>query len=344
MEHYSGFQTVRPAKRAVIVGGGFIGLEMAENLVHRGFEVTVIEMAEQVLAPLDPEYGRLVADFLGLHGVQVVLGDGVARFEKADDDSLLVTTQAGLSYPADVVILALGVRPDTTLARAAGVEIGELGGIRVDEQMRTSDPDIFAVGDAVEVRDFVTGQWSLMALAGPANRQGRIAAEVIAGRDSRFRGTQGTAVVGLFGSAVAWTGVNEKTLARLGDSRLREGVPVPELARRVLPGCQADRDEGAVPQVRRSGDRRAGGRRGRRRQADQPPRAGDPAGRDGVRPGGGGAVLRAAVRQREGSDQLRRDGRRRRAARRHADQPLGCRTTGRSCWTSARNPNSPWRR
>ena len=115
------------------------------------------------------------------------------------------------------MILALGVRPDTTLAKMAGIEIGDLGGIRVDEHMRTSDPDIFAVGDAVEVRDFVTGQWSLVALAGPANRQGRIAADVIAGRDSRFRGTQGTAIVELFGAAVAWTGANEKTLDRVGD-------------------------------------------------------------------------------------------------------------------------------
>ena len=108
------------------------------------------------------------------------------------------------------MILALGVRPDTTLATMAGIEIGERGGIRVDDQMRTSDPDIFAVGDAIEVRDFVTGEWSLIALAGPANRQARIAADVIAGRDSHFRGTQGTSVVELFGAAVAWTGVSRR--------------------------------------------------------------------------------------------------------------------------------------
>ena len=119
---------------------------------------------------------------------------------------------------ADLVILAIGVRPDTALAKTAGLEIGARGGIRVDDQMRTSDPDIFAVGDAIEVKDFVTGEWSLVALAGPANRQGRIAADVIAGRDARFRGTQGTAIVGLFGAAIAWTGVSEKTLKRLGDS------------------------------------------------------------------------------------------------------------------------------
>ena len=238
MEHYSGFQTVRPRKRAVVVGGGFIGLEMAENLVERGFDVIVIEMAEQVLAPLDPEYGRLVGDFLGLHGVQVVVGDGVAGFEQSDDGSLVVSTRSESSYRADLVILALGVRPDTTLAKAAGIEIGELGGIRVDEHMRTSDPDIFAVGDAVEVRDFVTGEWSLMALAGPANRQGRIAADVIAGRSSRFRGTQGTAVVGLFGSAVAWTGVNEKALQRLGDTDYEKVYLYPNAHAGYYPGAK----------------------------------------------------------------------------------------------------------
>jgi NADPH-dependent 2,4-dienoyl-CoA reductase/sulfur reductase-like enzyme/rhodanese-related sulfurtransferase len=218
MEHYSGFQTVRPKRRAVVVGGGFIGLETAENLMHRDFEVTVIERAAQVLLPLDEEYGNLVGDFLQMHGMEVVLGDGVASFERTDDDTLLTRTESGRTFESDLVILALGVRPDTTLATAAGIEIGELGGIRVDDQMRTSDPDIFAVGDAIEVRDVGTGEWSLMALAGPANRQGRIAAEVIAGRDSRFRGTQGTAIVGLFDSAAAWTGLNERALQRIGDT------------------------------------------------------------------------------------------------------------------------------
>lgn len=222
----------------MVVGGGFIGLEMAENLVHRGFEVTVVEMAAQVLAPLDEEYGRLVADFLSLHGVRVVVGDGVAGFSEADDGTLLVSTQSGGTYPADLVILALGVRPDTTLAEAAGVEVGELGGIRVDDQMRTSDPDIFAVGDAVEVRDFATGQPSLMALAGPANRQGRIAAEVIAGRDSRFRGTQGTAIVGLFGSAVAWTGLNEKTLRLVGETAYEKVYLYPNSHAGYYPGAK----------------------------------------------------------------------------------------------------------
>lgn len=203
--------------RAVVVGGGFIGIEMIENLKRRGFEVTLVEMLDQVLAPLDRENARMVEAHLERHGVTLALGDGVAGFEKASDGSLHVLTKSGKAHQADIVILALGVRPETALARTAGVEIGVRGGIRVDEQMRTSNPDIFAVGDAVEVKDFVTGEYSLVALAGPANRQGRIAADVIAGRKSRFRGTQGTAIVGAFGLAVAWTGVSEKTLQRRGD-------------------------------------------------------------------------------------------------------------------------------
>jgi NADPH-dependent 2,4-dienoyl-CoA reductase/sulfur reductase-like enzyme/rhodanese-related sulfurtransferase len=217
MFRYSGFQAVKPKTRAVVVGGGFIGLEMAENLIHRGFEVTLLQKPAQVLNPLDPEQARVVESLLERHGVRVKHGDEVVGFKQTPREALEVETRSGQTYPADVVILAIGVRPDTALAKKAGLVIGERGGIRVDDQMRTSDPDIFAVGDAVEVKDFITGQWCLMALAGPANRQGRIAADVIAGRPSRFRGTQGTAIIGLFGGAAAWTGVNEKTLKQLGD-------------------------------------------------------------------------------------------------------------------------------
>ena len=187
----------------MVVGGGFIGLEMAENLVHLGLEVTLVEMLDQVMPPLDPEMARLVERHLEKHGVRLALSDGVAGFKQAADGSLEVLTKSGKTHPADIVILAIGVRPETALAKMAGIEIGERGGIRVDEHMRTSDPDIFAVGDAVEVKDFVTGQWSLIPLAGPANRQGRIAADVIAGRDSRYRGTQGTSICLVFEAAVA---------------------------------------------------------------------------------------------------------------------------------------------
>ena len=236
--NYSGIQFVKPTRRAVVIGGGFIGLETAENLVHAGFEVTLVEMLDQVLAPLDREFARLVEEHVKRHGVRLALGDGVAEFKQLDGGALEVKTKSGKTYPADVVILSLGVRPDTTLAKAAGLEIGERGGIRVDEHMRTSDPDIFAVGDAVEVRDFVTGQWSLVALAGPANRQGRIAADVIAGRDSRFRGTQGTSIIGLFGGAAAWTGASEKTLEKLGDKDFEKIYLFPNSHAGYYPGAR----------------------------------------------------------------------------------------------------------
>ena len=200
--------------------------------------MTLVEKLDQVLAPLDPEIARLVEGHVTRHGVRLALNDGVAGFKQLDGGALEVQTSPARPIPADIVILAIGVRPDTTLAKTAGLEIGERGGIRVDEHMRTSDPDIFAVGDAIEVKDFVTGQWSLVALAGPANRQGRIAADVIAGRDSRYRGTQGTSIIGLFGGAAAWTGVSEKTLKQARRQGLREDLPLPELARRLLPGRQ----------------------------------------------------------------------------------------------------------
>jgi NADPH-dependent 2,4-dienoyl-CoA reductase/sulfur reductase-like enzyme/rhodanese-related sulfurtransferase len=238
MYNYSGIQFVKPTRRAVVVGGGFIGLEMAENLVHLGFDVTLVEMLDQVLAPLDREFARLVEEHLKRHGVELALSDGVAGFKQLDGGALEVQTKSGKAHPADIVILALGVRPDTTLAKTAGIEIGERGGIRVDEHMRTSDPDIFAVGDAVEVKDFVTGQWSLVALAGPANRQGRIAADVIAGRDSRFRGTQGTSIIGLFGGAAAWTGVSEKTLKRIGDKDYEKIYLFPNSHAGYYPGAK----------------------------------------------------------------------------------------------------------
>lgn len=238
VHRYSGFQTLRPKPRAVVIGGGFIGLEMVENLVHRGFEVTLVEMLDQVLPPVDKEHARVVEARLEKHGVRLALGDGVAGFKPAANRAIEVETQSGKTYPADVVILALGVRPDTTLAKMAGLVIGERGGIRVDDQMRTSDPDIFAVGDAIEVKDFVTGEWSLIALAGPANRQGRIAADVIAGRNARFRGTQGTSIVGLFGAAIAWTGVSEKTLNRIGDTDYEKIYLYPNSHAGYYPGAK----------------------------------------------------------------------------------------------------------
>jgi len=207
----------RGVKRAVIVGGGFIGLEMAENLVGRGISVSIVEMLPQVMPSLDPEMAVLVQDHLAANGVSLHLGDAVTGFEQgADGHGIVVTTQSRDKHPCDMVIFAIGVRPEIKLAREAGLEIGALGGIRVDDQMRTSDSRIWAVGDAVEVLDVVSGEWILLALAGPANRQGRIAADVIMGRNSRFRGVQATAVCKVFDLVVASTGASEKALQRSG--------------------------------------------------------------------------------------------------------------------------------
>ena len=208
-------ERIRPRK-AIVVGGGFIGLEMAENLVHRGIQVTIVELANQLLPPLDPEMAEYARQEMKSQGVAVRLNDGVHGFEPCGHGGLVVRTQGGAELDADLVVLCIGVRPESTLARAAGLEVGERGGIRVDEQMRTSDPHIWAVGDAVEVKNRVTGSWELIPLAGPANRQGRIAADVMCGRDSRFYGSQGTAVCGMFGLTVALTGATEKSLRRAG--------------------------------------------------------------------------------------------------------------------------------
>jgi NADPH-dependent 2,4-dienoyl-CoA reductase/sulfur reductase-like enzyme/rhodanese-related sulfurtransferase len=237
MHSYTGMQTVVPPKRAVVVGC-FIGLEMVENLIHRGLEVTLVERLNQVMPPLDPEMARLVERYMVRHGVRLELNDGVAGFEQSAEGTLEVVTASGKRLPADIVILAIGVRPETALAKMAGIEIGQRGGIRVDEQMRTSDPDIFAVGDAVEVKDFVTGQWSLVALAGPANRQGRIVAEVIAGRDSRYRGTQGTSICQIFEGVIASTGASEKLLTQVGETDFEKIYLYPNSHAGYYPGAK----------------------------------------------------------------------------------------------------------
>jgi NADPH-dependent 2,4-dienoyl-CoA reductase/sulfur reductase-like enzyme/rhodanese-related sulfurtransferase len=251
MGSYTGIQAVTKTKRAGVVGGGFIGLEMVENLVHRGgerhdlspqeaprVEVTLIEKLDQVMPPLDPEMAHVVERYMTKHGVRLELNDGVAGFRQTEDGSLEVLTGSGKVHPADIVILAIGVRPETALAKMAGIEIGQRGGIRVDEQMRTSDPDIFAVGDAVEVKDFVSGEWTLIPLAGPANRQGRIVADVIAGRDSRYRGTQGTSICKIFEGVIAQTGASEKVLVRLGDKDFEKIYLYPNSHAGYYPGAK----------------------------------------------------------------------------------------------------------
>jgi NADPH-dependent 2,4-dienoyl-CoA reductase/sulfur reductase-like enzyme/rhodanese-related sulfurtransferase len=207
--------------RAVVVGGGYIGLEMAEQLVrHGGVSVSLAEALPQVMAPLDPEMAAWLHLELKQHGVELCTGSAVAAFEAPSDAeparASIVVLKDGRRLPADVVILGMGVKPESALAKAAGLEIGERGGIRVNGRMQTSDPAIYAVGDVVEVRDVITGAWSLIPLAGPANRQGRIAADNIMGRSASYQGTQGTAVLRLFGLTAGCTGANEKALRAAG--------------------------------------------------------------------------------------------------------------------------------
>ena len=205
--------------RAVVVGGGYIGLEMAEQLQRRSFAVTVVEALPQVMAPLDPEMAAWLHAELRANGVALRLNDPVAGFESPaaaePARASIVVLKSGQRIPADSVILGLGVKPETSLAKGAGLQIGERGGIRVNEHLQTSDLRIWGVGDAIEVRDFVTGQWALIPLAGPANRQGRIAADNVFGRPSHYDGSLGTAILRLFGLTTGCTGANEKTLRRL---------------------------------------------------------------------------------------------------------------------------------
>jgi len=202
--------------RAIVVGAGYIGLEMVENFSRRGMEVTLIERLGQAMPPMDPEMVSPVYKELQKQGVDLHLNSEVIGFEAGINDKITVVTNKSERHMAGVVILALGVKPDVELAKQCGLEIGPRGGIRVDDQMRTSDPQIFAVGDAVEVLDFITAKPTLIPLAGPANRQGRIAADAICGRDAHYRGTQGTAVVGVFDLTLSMTGATEKTLRREG--------------------------------------------------------------------------------------------------------------------------------
>jgi NADPH-dependent 2,4-dienoyl-CoA reductase/sulfur reductase-like enzyme/rhodanese-related sulfurtransferase len=204
------------AQTAVVVGGGFIGLEMVENLMRRGLAVTVLEKLPQVMSPLDAEMAAPVMQHLEANGVRLHMGDGLARIDTVAAGGLAVTAESGARLPADLVILAIGVRPETDLARRAGLAIGRRGGIVTDPQMRTSDSRIWAVGDAAEVQDVLTGQETVLPLAGPANRQGRVAAESIAGRPTSFRGVQATSVVGVLGMTIASTGASEKGLSRAG--------------------------------------------------------------------------------------------------------------------------------
>jgi NADPH-dependent 2,4-dienoyl-CoA reductase/sulfur reductase-like enzyme/rhodanese-related sulfurtransferase len=207
----------RAAKKAVVVGGGFIGLEMAENLKNKGLRVSVIEMQRHVMPALDEEMAAPIHAHLQSQGISLYTDSRAAGFKPRGKASIEVLLESGTAVLADIVILAIGVRPEIALAKQAGLAIGELGGIVVDDRLRTSDPNIWAVGDAVEVVDWVTGSNSLVPLAGPANRQGRMAANAIMGRSDipGFRGVQATAVCGVLGLTIASTGASEKRLRQI---------------------------------------------------------------------------------------------------------------------------------
>ncbi|MBX3171969.1 MAG: FAD-dependent oxidoreductase [Candidatus Eremiobacteraeota bacterium] len=222
------------ARHATVVGAGFIGLEMVENLRQRGLQVSLVELSPQVLPPLDREMTRPLSMALRDREVDLHLGDSLTTIEPG----LKVRLQSGAEWPTDMVLLGVGVRPESALAAQAGLQIGPRGGVRVDGAMRTSDPHIYAVGDVIEVTDVVTGQPTQIPLAGPANRQGRLAADAIAGRQVAYRGTQGTSIVAVFDKTAACTGASEKWL-RAGRVDYRKVYVHPNDHAGYYPGAQA---------------------------------------------------------------------------------------------------------
>ena len=202
-------------RTAAVIGGGFIGLEMAENLRHAGLDVSLIEAADQVMAPLDYEMAQLLHENIRANGVKLYLSDGVESFSD-NGESVTVKLKSGRTVAAELVILSIGVRPNSELAKEAGLAVNARGGIVTDDHMRTSDPSVYAVGDAVEVEDFILRQRTMIPLAGPANKQGRIAADNIAGGDASYKGTQGSSVAKVFDLTAASTGLSEKALIRQG--------------------------------------------------------------------------------------------------------------------------------
>ena len=198
---------------ATVVGGGFIGLEMMENLVELGIQVQLIEMAPQVMPTIDIEMAQLIHSQMNIHGVNLILNDGLKEFRQNGRELLLTS---GKTLQTDMTILSIGVLPENTLAKAAGLELGYKGGIKVNQQLQTSQPDIYAIGDAIEVIDLVSGQPTHIPLAWPANRQGRLVADIINGSDAGYFGTQGTAVAKVFELTVASTGNSERLLKQAG--------------------------------------------------------------------------------------------------------------------------------
>ena len=209
------FVTTHHPKSAVLAGGGFIGLELAENLKELGMDVTVLQRGRQLMRPYDPDMASMIHGVIRKHGVNLLLGHALEGCE-AHDGGIRVNLKDHEPLQADMVVLAMGVTPDTKLAADAGLELGIKGSIVVNDRMETSIPDIYAVGDAVQVKHMVTDSDSLISLAGPANKQGRIAADNLCGGDSRFKGSMGSSVIKLFDMTAACTGINEETAKKEG--------------------------------------------------------------------------------------------------------------------------------
>lgn len=209
------FITEKNAKRVAVIGGGFIGLEMAENLHHLGLQVSIIEMLDQVMAPVDYDMAQILHDNIRTNHVNLILGDGVDFFEDRNSKTI-ISLKSGKKIEADLVILSIGVRPNSELAKDAGLETNPRGGIIVDDYLKTSDKNIYAIGDVIEVEEFMNKGKTMIPLAGPANKQGRICANNIMGEKEKYKGTQGTSVAQVFDMTVGVTGLNEKTLKNLG--------------------------------------------------------------------------------------------------------------------------------
>ncbi len=223
-------------KKAVVIGGGFIGVEMAENLYERGVEVTLVEMSNQVMAPFDIEMASILHTHMNEKGVKLILEDGVQAFE---NNGAKVILSSGKEIDTEMILLAIGVRPENELAKEAGLVLGERGHIKVNEYLETNDPDIYALGDAIEVRDYINGNQTAIPLAWPANRQGRIVANNIYGKKEKYNGTMGTSVAKIFDYTAASTGNNEKTLKRIGINNYQ--------VIHIHPGSHAGYYPGAAP-------------------------------------------------------------------------------------------------
>ncbi len=227
----------RGVNQAVLLGGGFISLELAENFVRQRISTTVVEKNEQILMPFDKEMTTPILKELASNGVIMLLGQSAKAIEMTAE-GLVVCLNSGQRLPAQLVVFGVGVRPENKLAVDAGLEVGLRGGIRVNEHLQTSDPNIYAVGDAIEVIDVVSGDPIQVPLAGPANRQGRIAADSVFGRTTQYRGTQGTAIVGVFDTTAAITGASEKVLRR-ADRSFRKVYVHPTHHAGYYPGAEA---------------------------------------------------------------------------------------------------------